>query len=110
MAVILPNALVRVFKRAHPQERDSHGTAVPQDWDLITPIGPVPANLTENPDGSFNLRLDPSAWRVREGDKVTDDQGREFFIREGAKLVAIPGCTDVDFVRAVVTLDPPLVP
>jgi hypothetical protein len=47
---------------------------------------------------------------VREEDNVTDDQGNTWIIVGRPRLNQVPGASDVDFVRAQGTLEPPLVP
>lgn len=107
MAVLLPNATLRVRKRAHTFDRDAHGTPLP------TPVGPVgaalPGSLLEQPNGGWNLRLAPSTWRVEPGDEVLDEHDRVFVVTD-ARLCAVPGHPDVDHVAARATLNPPRVP
>jgi hypothetical protein len=110
MAVILANRMLTVHKRAHPQARDAHGTPIPQTSDTVTTVGPFPGAAQESADGSWTLRLDPRTWRVREEDNVTDDQGNTWIIVGRPRLNQVPGASDVDFVRAQGTLEPPLVP
>ncbi len=107
MAVILPDRQMTFYKRAHPQERDAHGTPVAQDTDLITPAGPWPGAAAEQVDSTWNLRCDPRAWRLRIGDKITDDQGNVFIVKDEPKLTKIPGNDSVDFVRCICILEPP---
>lgn len=113
MAVILPNTTLTARVRAqHPMERDARGRAVARPTETWTTHGPNPGAVTE-PDGQdgpnggpWRLRADPSLPDLRPLDTLTDATGRVFVIRE-AKRVAVPGASDVDFIRVLADLEPP---
>lgn len=111
MAVVLADRQLTAHVRKHPQARDAHGTPVASAADLpADQRGPYPGAAHENPEGGWNLRVDPRAWRLREGDKITDDQSNTWIVTGAPKLVQVPGDDSVDFVRVSATLEPPLVP
>ncbi len=94
MAVILSDGSYRVRKRPHEFTRDAQGT-------------PVPA-ATEQPEpaGSWSLRLDPAAWRLRPGDLVDGPAGRTWLVTS-AMLRVNTAAADVDYVAITATLEPP---
>jgi hypothetical protein len=79
MSVILSDGLYTVRKRAHPYQRDDHGLPVPPE--LSDPLGPLPGCATEQQDGSWSLRLDPTAWPMREDDQITGPNGTVWMVR-----------------------------
>ncbi|MFJ4880064.1 hypothetical protein ACIP93_33320 [Streptomyces sp. NPDC088745] len=110
MAVVLPNAMLTVYVLAHPWGRDANGVPVPPNPNQKpAPRGTWPGSVLEQPDGSWTARLDPLTWPVREGDTISDENGRSWTLTSIRKH-AVPGCPDVDYVQATATLNPPEVP
>ncbi|MFE3644864.1 hypothetical protein ACFXOM_28460 [Streptomyces sp. NPDC059169] len=110
MAVVLPNATLTVRALAHPWERDANGVPVPPNPNQKpTPRGTWPGSVLEQTDGSWSVRLDPQAWPVEAGDTITDEAGRSWTL-SNARLHAVPGCSDADYIQAAATLNPPEVP
>lgn len=108
MAVILPNASLRVASRSHPYARDTHGTPVPGS--LGATRGPHPGSAIETTDGgTWSLRLDPLLDPVAKGDVVSDADGRSWNVL-AARLVEIPGYPNVDYIAVTGELMPPEVP
>ncbi|WP_431959444.1 hypothetical protein [Actinacidiphila sp. bgisy160] len=108
MAVLLPNRSLSVQRAGtHPWDRDAYGQPVPPDPATVTaPAGPaLPGAATEQPDGSWTLRLDPSQWPVRPGDRITD--GTLTWVLSGAWLRAVPVDSGADYIQANGVLDPP---
>lgn len=110
MAVILPDRALTAHVRAHPFTRDARGTPMPTAGDQVDVRGPYPGAAQENPDGSWALRVDARCWPLRASDKITDDQGSVWVLGGSPKLHMVPGVSDVDFIEAVGTLEPPKVP
>lgn len=109
MAVVLPNAQVTAKVRSHEWARDAHGTPMPSAQDTIETRGPFPCNLTRQADESYACRLDPRMWPLRQGDELTDDQGRVFTVGPNPILHQIPGCAYIDHIEAKAVLnDPPV--
>ncbi|MEU2909204.1 MULTISPECIES: hypothetical protein [Streptomyces] len=110
MAVVLPNARLTVYVLAHPWERDANGVPVPPNPnEKPPPRGTWPGSVLEQSDGSWSVRLDPQAWPLEAGDTITDKTGRSWTL-SSARLHAVPGCADADYVQAAATLNPPEVP
>lgn len=109
MAVLLPNASLRVQVHAHDFARDAHGTPITPTTPAVT-RGPLPGALKRQPDRvTWSLRLDPALWPVEPGDIVLDENDRAFVL-SSAELFAIAGYPDADYIGARATLDPPDVP
>lgn len=108
MAVLLPDRDLTVTRRGHPWRRDARGLPLPSDADAQTPYGPTPGAAREQPDGSWTLRVDPGAWPVNQGDRISD--GTRVWVVTLARLNSVPGHPDVDFIAVTATLDPPKVP
>ncbi|NEA53592.1 hypothetical protein G3I60_05325 [Streptomyces sp. SID13666] len=107
MAVLLADRLLSVRVLPHPWTRDANGTPVPPNPATPPQIrGTWPGAATEQPDGSWSLRLNPAAWPVREGDTVTDDAGLSWTVT-AARNQRVPGCTAADYVQVTATLNPP---
>lgn len=104
MAVVLSDGNYAVRKRTHEWARDQHGTPLPSA--LGASVGPWPGCVTEQPDGTWTIRLDPAAWRVRPGDLVDGPAGRTWLI-EHALLRRNNAAGDVDYVAVVASLQPP---
>ena len=108
MVVLLPNAQLTVLVHTRPVPRDAHGTPLPPD----TPPesrGPYPGAARElDTDNQWSLRVDTRAWPFQEGDHITD--GARTWVVTDARLKAVPGHPDVDFVAVTATIDPPRVP
>lgn len=94
--------------------RDARGARVvaPADETGVA-RGPHPGAVAE-PDvdtgpegGGWRIRADVRLGPLTIGDRLTDDQGRTFYVRT-AKDVKVPGVPDVDFIRVLADLDPPL--
>lgn len=110
MAVVLPNATLTVYVLAHPWVRDANGVPVPPNPNQRpAPRGSWPGSVIEQPDGSWTVRLDPRAWPVRDGDTITDETARTWTLTS-TRNHKVPGCSDVDYVQATATLNPPEVP
>jgi hypothetical protein len=113
MAVVLANCALTAHIVAHPVTRDARGKpVVTRAAETVTVRGPYPGAVTE-PDvdtgpegGGWRIRADVALGPLTTGDKLTDDQGRTFYVRE-AKTVQVPGVPDVDFIRVTADLDPP---
>lgn len=111
MAVILPNAQVRAHVLPHPWPRDARGVPVPPALADADVRGPLPGGIVLEQDGNYTIRLDPTFWPVRAGDKVTDETGRSWTLFDRPLLQQIVGHpTAVDCIVARGTLDPPEVP
>ncbi|MFE7072561.1 hypothetical protein ACFU96_21020 [Streptomyces sp. NPDC057620] len=107
MAVVLPNAKLTVYVLAHPWVRDANGVPVPPNpGQKPAPRGTWPGSVIEQDDGSWSVRLDPKSWPVKEGDTVSDETGRSWTL-SSPRNHAVPGCSDVDYVQASGTLNPP---
>lgn len=104
MAVVLADGSYTVRKRPHEWTRDAHGTPVPTAPG--TALGPYPGAVAEQPDGTWSLRLDPAAWRLRAGDLVDGPAGRTWLV-ESALLRTNQAASDVDYVAVVGSLQPP---
>ncbi|MGX1907617.1 hypothetical protein ACWIID_01945 [Streptomyces phaeochromogenes] len=110
MAVVLPNATLTTYVLAHPWERDANGVPVPPNPNVQpAPHGTWPGSVLKQSDGSWTVRLDPRIWPIEPGDTITDETGRSWTLVE-ARLHAVPGCPDVDYVQGTATLNPPEVP
>lgn len=113
MAVILANCVQTANIYEHPIARDTRGQRVKAAATLVESRGPFPGaavepTLDKGPTGGgWRLRCDPRMHPLNPGDTITDDRGRVFVLRE-ARLVAVPGASDVDFIQCVADLDPPL--
>lgn len=68
MTVLLPNAQLAAAARP-VGTRDAHGALVPAASG--PPRGPYPGHITEQPDGTWVLMLDPRCGPLRPGDVVT---------------------------------------
>ena len=115
MAVVLANATLTATAFTHPFTRDRHG--VPVAGAAVTSIrGPYPGAITQ-PDGGYpaeatpwRMRVDPRCHELRMGDQIAEPStGRTWVIRE-ARLCAVPGVPDVDFITVLADLDPPRIP
>ncbi|WP_435059862.1 hypothetical protein [Streptomyces sp. bgisy060] len=110
MAVVLPNRMLAVSSIAHPWARDANGVPVPPDPNLLPPPRDArPGATSEQPDGTWSLRLDPATWPVAPGDVVHDENSDTWTVTT-ARLHAVPGCPAADYVQATATLNPPKVP
>jgi hypothetical protein len=104
VAVILPDGSYSVRKRPHEFGRDAHGTPLPTSPGPA--VGPGPGDSTEQQDGTWTLRLDPAAWRVRPGDLVDGPAGRTWVVAT-ALLKVNNAAADVDYVAVTAQLEPP---
>ena len=110
MAVLLTNRMLTLRALEHPWTRDANGTPVPPDpANPPAARGTWPGAATEQPDGSWSLRMDPAAWPMQAGDVVTDDTGLSWTVAT-ARNHQVPGVPDVDYVQISATLNPPKVP
>ncbi|MEU5181147.1 hypothetical protein AB0G49_13955 [Streptomyces longwoodensis] len=109
MAVLLPDRSITAYVLDHPWERDAHGVPVPPAPGTRPPArGTWPGAATEQADGSWTLRVDPAAWRLRDGDVLTDGE-REWTV-VAALLKTVPGHPAADYIAVTATLNPPEVP
>lgn len=108
MAVVLADRALTVTVRAHPWQRDSRGVPVPLPTDAQETRGPWPGAAKEQADGTWTLRVDPRAWPMRPGDKITDGVGT--WVTTTARLHQLPGFSSVDYIAVTATLEPPKVP
>ncbi|AXI91313.1 hypothetical protein SAM9427_36695 (plasmid) [Streptomyces sp. ETH9427] len=109
MAVLLPDRELTVYVLDHPWGRDAHGVPVPPPPDARpAPRGTWPGAATEQADESWTLRVDPAAWRVREGDVIGD--GIRTWTVVSALLRKVPGHSAADYIAVTATLNPPEVP
>ncbi|WP_326724664.1 hypothetical protein OHT59_40270 [Streptomyces sp. NBC_00243] len=107
MAVVMSNALLTVYVLAHPWERDANGVPVPPNPNVRPAArGTWPGSVLEQPDGSWNVRLDPQTWPVKKGDTISDDTGRSWTLTS-TRNHTVPDCPAVDYVQATATLNPP---
>lgn len=105
MSVLLANAQLTVAKRApHPVGRDAHGYPMLPVTPSVT-SGPFPGSTTEEPDGSYALRLDVRHWPVEPGDEVSD--GTRTWVVVTRIMHTVPGAPDIDHVAATASLNPP---
>lgn len=80
---------------------------MPTDTDGQESHGPTPGAAREQPDGSWTLRVDPAAWPVNQGDRITD--GTRVWVVTLARTHNVPGHPDADFVSVTASLEPPKV-
>ena len=115
MAVILPNAFLRVRKRAHPYARDRWGKAVapaePGPWSE-----PVAGGVKEQPSlgleqgAAWSVRLPVDVWPLERGDEIDEPSTGRRWVVDTARDHRVVGHPDVDYVAVSATLDPPEVP
>jgi hypothetical protein len=98
----------QVSRRPHPWPRDDHGTPVPSA--LGAPGAARPGAATKQPDGAWSLRQDPAEWPRHAGDKVTGPDGAVWTVTGVPLLHRNNAASDVDYVAAAASLDPPEVP
>lgn len=115
MAVILPNALVRVRKRPHPYGRDRWGKAVapaePGPWSEPMPAGVKEQAAMGGEQGApWSIRLPVAVWPLERGDEVDEPATARRWVVDVARDHRIVGHPDVDYVAVSATLDPPEVP
>jgi hypothetical protein len=109
VAVLLPDRELTVWELNHPWERDAHGVPVPPNPNARpAPRGTWPGAATELADGSWTLRVDPQAWRIRPGDELGD--GTRTWTAVTALLKTVPGHSAADYIAVTATLNPPEVP
>jgi hypothetical protein len=102
VAVVLTDGSYRVARRVHPATKDAHGTPVPGE---LGPFGPARAGAsTEQPDGSWTLRLDPAEWPVWAGDEVEGPGSARWSVTGKPRLNSNPEAGDVDYVAVSATL------
>ena len=109
MAVVLPDRALTVTVFTHPQVRDARGKPMPSDSDGSVVRGPYPGSAEHAGGNVWNLCLDPRCWPIRTGDLVSDG-ANTWVVAPEPLLKQIPGHSDIDFVRASATLDPPQTP
>ncbi|MBG7704922.1 hypothetical protein HCJ76_44375 [Streptomyces sp. MC1] len=109
MAVLLADRHITAYALQHPWERDAHGVPVPPAPGT-RPVarGTWPGAAKEQADGSWVLRVDPAAWRLRAGDVLGDGE-REWTVVT-ALLQTVPGYPAADYIAVTATLNPPEVP
>ncbi|MER7937936.1 MULTISPECIES: hypothetical protein [unclassified Streptomyces] len=106
MAVVLPDRQITAYVLAHPWGRDAHGRAVPPPPDAKpAPRGTWPGAAIEQPDKSWTLRVDPGAWKLREGDVLGD--GEHMWTVMTAVLKTVPGYPATDYIAVTAALNPP---
>lgn len=110
MAVMLPDRMLTVTVRAHPEKRDARGTPMATAQDAEDVRGPYLGAAFRQLDGSWKLRVDPRCWPMRMGDKITDDQGNTWYAAHEPQYRKHPVDDVCDCINVTGTLDPPLVP
>jgi hypothetical protein len=109
MAVVLPDRDLTVYVLDHPWGRDAHGVPVPPPPDARpTPRGTWPGAAIKQADGSWTLRVDPSAGYMQPGDMVGD--GTRMWTVVTALPRGVPGHGAADYIAVTATLNPPEVP
>lgn len=108
MAVLLPDGLYQVHHRPYPWPQDTHGAPVAPDQ--LPPGQARNGCSTEQPSGSWSLRLDPAEWRVRAGDLVTGGPGNRTYTVTGIpRLHVNSAASDADYIEALgVLAEPPV--
>jgi hypothetical protein len=90
MSVQLPNGLLGV-RRADPAAVDAHGAPLPAVPGPVSAL--LPGKITESETGSWQLALDDDLWPVRTGDRIVDEQGREW-VATTVRLIQTPPLTE----------------
>jgi hypothetical protein len=109
VAVLLPDRDLTVYVLDHPWGRDAHGVPVPPPPDARPAArGTWPGAAIEQSDGTWTLRVDPAAWRVRPGDVIGD--GTRTWTVVTALQKTVPGHGAADYIAVTATLNPPEVP
>lgn len=107
MTVLLPTCALTVRVLPHPEVRDAMGAPV-APADTADVRGPWPGAAHEQQDGTFTLRVDPRAWRINPGDRITD--GLRTWVVSTALLASVPDVPDVDYIAVTASLEPPRAP
>lgn len=105
MAVVLADGNYQVRKRAHEYTRDAHGTPVPPVPGSSSSL--LPGAATEQPDGSWTLRLDPALWPVYPDDLVDRPADSRSWLVETAVYRFNTADPAVDYVACTASLQPP---
>ncbi|MBV1940762.1 hypothetical protein KUF83_29965 [Streptomyces sp. BV286] len=109
MTVLLPDRQLTAYVLAHPWGRDAHGVPVPPPPDVRPePREPKPGAATEQVDGLWTLRVDPTDWPLEAGDELSD--GTLTWTVVSALLKRVPGYGAADYIAVVGNLNPPEVP
>ncbi|MFC5902690.1 hypothetical protein [Streptomyces zhihengii] len=106
MAVVLPNAMLTAYVLAPLGARRQRRTRTPPPGRRPAPRATWPSSVLEQPDGTWTVRLDPKGWPVKDGDTISDGTGRTWTLTS-TRQHAVRGCSDVDYVQATATLNPP---
>jgi hypothetical protein len=112
VSVVLPNAHLTALVLERPWLRDAQGVAYPGSARAQT-RGPWPGAVHSTQTGplpddqppTWSARVDPRAWPLRAGDKLTD--GARTWVIVTARLVQVPGVSAADWITCQCTLDPP---
>lgn len=106
MTVQLPNTSIGL-RRVESTGVDAHGSPLPATPGTVSAL--LPGKATEQPDGTWQLALDPLLWPARVGDVAVDAGGMEWLLTS-CKLIGTPALTpeeaglgldlDVAFIRA----------
>jgi hypothetical protein len=104
VVVILSDGSYSVRKRTHEYTRDGHGTPVPGSPGSASAA--LPGAATEQPDGTYTLRLDPALWPLREDDLIDGPSSRTWII-ESAVLRVNNADSAIDYVAVTAALQPP---
>ncbi|MFJ5121963.1 hypothetical protein [Kitasatospora sp. NPDC088548] len=111
MAVILANRQFTAHVSPHPWPRDAHGTPIAPAPGSV-PAGnsrPLPGSAIKQQDGTWSLRVDPTLWPLRVGDRIVATTNESWTV-DTARLCAVAGHTAADYIAVTATLDPPEVP